>query len=232
MLRELHISGLGVIDDLDLALHPGLNVLTGETGAGKTMITVGLALALGARASASTVERGAGAARVQALFDPREGAEDWSDDDALLLSRSVSAEGRGTCRIGGQLATASALASLGASSSRCTASTRCSVCSSPSSNWTSSTGSRAPSTWPSSPPTGDSTASSGGWARRSTTSRAAARKRERELDLLGYQTREIEAVMPRAGESDELTAEEARLGHAERLIQAGAVAEDRCRPTR
>ncbi|HEX9375764.1 MAG TPA: AAA family ATPase, partial [Actinomycetota bacterium] len=55
MLLELHISGLGVIDDLDLELHPGLNVLTGETGAGKTMVTVGLALALGARASPALV---------------------------------------------------------------------------------------------------------------------------------------------------------------------------------
>jgi DNA repair protein RecN (Recombination protein N) len=64
VLRELHISGLGVIDDLDLTLHPGLNVLTGETGAGKTMITVGLALALGARASATLVRDGSRAARV------------------------------------------------------------------------------------------------------------------------------------------------------------------------
>jgi DNA repair protein RecN (Recombination protein N) len=69
VLRELHISGLGVIDDLDLSLHPGLNVLTGETGAGKTMITVGLALALGTRGSASLVRDGAKAAKVQALFD-------------------------------------------------------------------------------------------------------------------------------------------------------------------
>ena len=69
MLRELHISGLGVIEDLDLPLHPGLNVLTGETGAGKTMITVGLSLALGARASSSLVREGASAAGVQALFD-------------------------------------------------------------------------------------------------------------------------------------------------------------------
>ncbi|MET0802102.1 MAG: AAA family ATPase [Actinomycetota bacterium] len=115
MLRELHISGLGVIDDLDLPLHPGLNVLTGETGAGKTMITVGLALALGARGSATLVREGSGAARVQALFDRSDAAEAWTDDDELLLARSVSAEGKGSARIGGQLATASALASLGAS---------------------------------------------------------------------------------------------------------------------
>ncbi len=58
VLRELHISDLGVIDDLDLEVHPGLTVLTGETGAGKTMITVGLTLATGARASASLVRAG------------------------------------------------------------------------------------------------------------------------------------------------------------------------------
>ena len=64
MLHELHISGLGVVDACELDLHPGLNVLTGETGAGKTMVTVGLALALGSRASSTLVRTGAKAARV------------------------------------------------------------------------------------------------------------------------------------------------------------------------
>ena len=115
MLRELHISGLGVIEDLDLPLHPGLNVLTGETGAGKTMITVGLSLALGARASSSLVREGASAARVQALFDVTAASpdatsslEDWAEDGDVLLARAVPVEGKGTARIGGQIATASA----------------------------------------------------------------------------------------------------------------------------
>ena len=69
MLRELHISGLGVIEDLDLELHPGLNVLTGETGTGKTMVTVGLQLALGRRGGTSLVRAGAAAAKVQARFE-------------------------------------------------------------------------------------------------------------------------------------------------------------------
>ncbi|MDH5225592.1 MAG: AAA family ATPase, partial [Actinomycetota bacterium] len=113
MLRELHISGLGVIEDLDLSLHPGLNVLTGETGAGKTMVTVGLALALGARGSATLVRERAAAARVQALFDVRGassealvGLEGYAEDGDVLLARSISAEGKGTARIGGQIATA------------------------------------------------------------------------------------------------------------------------------
>ena len=110
MLRELHISGLGVIDDLDLELHAGLNVLTGETGAGKTMVTVGLALALGARAGSSLVRDGASAARVQARFDAPDGAEEWSEDGEILLARSVNADGKSAGRVGGQLASASTLA--------------------------------------------------------------------------------------------------------------------------
>ena len=113
MLRELHISGLGVIDDLDLELHPGLNVLTGETGAGKTMVTVGLALALGTRADSSLVRDGAKAARVQARFDAMDGAVEWSEDGEVLLARSVNADGKSSARVGGQLATASTLAELG-----------------------------------------------------------------------------------------------------------------------
>ena len=225
MLRELHISGLGVIDDLDLALHPGLNVLTGETGAGKTMITVGLALALGARASASTVRDGAPAARVQALFDPREGAEEWVEDDALLLSRSVSAEGRGTCRIGGQLATASALASLGSSLVEVHGQHQVQRLLEPVVQLDfldRFAGAEHVAQLSSYRETYGELRKVGAALDEL---RVAARERERELDLLRYQTREIEAVTPRAGESDELAAEEARLGHAERLIQAGTAAE-------
>ena len=114
MLRELHISGLGVIDDLDLELHPGLNVLTGETGTGKTMVTVGLQLALGRRGGASLVRAGVPAAKVQALFDAPPGAVSagWAEDGEVLLARTVTAEGRSTARVGGQLAPVSALAEL------------------------------------------------------------------------------------------------------------------------
>ncbi|HET9671840.1 MAG TPA: AAA family ATPase, partial [Actinomycetota bacterium] len=114
MLRELHISGLGVIADLELELTPGLNVLTGETGAGKTMVTVGLMLALGERGSTSLVREGATAARVQARFDAPEGAEEWAEDGEVILARSIARDGRSTARIGGQLTTASALGELGA----------------------------------------------------------------------------------------------------------------------
>jgi DNA repair protein RecN (Recombination protein N) len=114
VLRELHISGLGVIEDLDLELHPGLNVLTGETGTGKTMVTVGLQLALGRRGGSSLVREGAPAAKVQARFDapPSAVSAGWAEDGEVLLARTVTAEGRSTARVGGQLAPVSALTEL------------------------------------------------------------------------------------------------------------------------
>src|SRR5262245_9311771 len=114
MLRELHISGLGVIEDLDLELHAGLNVLTGETGTGKTMVTVGLQLALGRRGWSSLVRTGSGSAKVQARFDApaRAVSEGWAEDGEVVLARIVSAEGRSTARVSGQLAPVSALAEL------------------------------------------------------------------------------------------------------------------------
>ena len=96
VLRELHISGLGVIADLELELGPGLNVLTGETGAGKTMVTVGLLLALGERGSASLVRDDASAARVQARFDATDEAGEWAEDGEVILARSIARDGRST----------------------------------------------------------------------------------------------------------------------------------------
>ena len=232
MLRELHISGLGVIDDLDLALHPGLNVLTGETGAGKTMITVGLALALGARASASLVRDGSNAARVQALFDVGSASppaadvlQPFVDDGDVLLARSVPAEGKGSARIGGQLATVSTLSSIGAV-----------LVEVHGQHQAQRLLDQAVQTAFLDRFAGDAHLVAKAAYREAYDSmraitaeldrlREAARDRERELDLLAYQVREIEAVLPEPGESGRLAADEARLGHVERLLEWGAVAE-------
>ncbi len=232
MLRELHISGLGVIDDLDLALHPGLNVLTGETGAGKTMITVGLALALGARASASLVREGAAAARVQALFDVGAAStaaadvlEPFVDEGDVLLARSVPAEGKGSARIGGQLATASTLSALGAVLVEMHGQHQAQRLLDP-----------ATQTAFLDRFAGDAHLVARAAYREAYDSlravtaeldrlREAARDRERELDLLAYQVREIDAVLPEPGESGRIAAEEARLGHVERLLERGESAE-------
>src|SRR5437773_9073152 len=68
MLEELHVAGLGVIDEATLQFAPGSNVLTGETGAGKTMVAVALSLALGGRAGADLVRQGRDAASIEARF--------------------------------------------------------------------------------------------------------------------------------------------------------------------
>ena len=229
MLRELHISGLGVIDDLDLPFHRGLNVLSGETGAGKTMVTVGLSLALGARGAASLVRQGARAARVQARFEvgdtPGPPLQEWVEDGELLLARIISSDGKGSARICGQLATASALAELGGTLIEVHGQHQAQRLLS-SATQTAFLDRFA----------GDQHMVTLATYREAfedlrVTAAAleelqeAGRDRERELDLLAYQVREIEALSPRAGESPELVAEEARLSHVERLMELAAVAE-------
>jgi DNA repair protein RecN (Recombination protein N) len=113
VLRQLHITGLGVIGELDIEPAPGLTVLTGETGAGKTMITVGVSLALGGRGNAQLVRSGERAAKIQARFDAPAGAEEWAEDGEVILARTIVVDGRGSARIGGQLTTAAALADMG-----------------------------------------------------------------------------------------------------------------------
>ncbi len=122
MLEEIAIRDLGVIDAAVLELSPGLTVLTGETGAGKTMVMTGLGLLLGGRAEAALIRGGAaklvveGRVRVApgspvALRAAEAGGD--LDDGVLILSRTVTAEGRSRAHVGGRSAPASVLAELG-----------------------------------------------------------------------------------------------------------------------
>ncbi len=114
MLEELHVAGLGVIDEATLEFAPGLNVLTGETGAGKTMVTVALSLVLGGRGSVDLVRGDRDAASVEARFSlPTPALADWADQGELFLARILRRDGRSSCRISGQLAPVSALATVG-----------------------------------------------------------------------------------------------------------------------
>lgn len=105
MLYELHIESLGVIDRLDLVLGPGLTALTGETGAGKTMLIEAISLLVGGRADASMVRPGAVEARVEGRFVS--GAEE------VVVARVIPADGRSRAYVNGRLATVSNLAELG-----------------------------------------------------------------------------------------------------------------------
>ena len=122
MLEELRIRGLGVIDDAVLPLGPGLTVVTGETGAGKTMVVSGLLLLFGARAESDRVRAGADQASVDGrLFVDadssvvervRAAGGELDEGTGLVLRRVVSAAGRSRAYVGGAAAPVSVLAEL------------------------------------------------------------------------------------------------------------------------
>src|ERR1700761_3126840 len=112
MLEEVRITGLGVINDALLELSPGFTALTGETGAGKTMVVTGLGLLFGGRADPARVRPGAQRASVEGRLrtDPRgkvaqqgeEAGGDVDEDGTLVLTRTVSGEGRSRAFAGGR----------------------------------------------------------------------------------------------------------------------------------
>jgi DNA repair protein RecN (Recombination protein N) len=121
VLEEVRIQGLGVIDDAVLELSPGLTVVTGETGAGKTMVVTGLGLLFGGRADPQRVRPGADRAVVEGRLTVPPGGRVAArvleaggdiDDDVLILTRTVSAEGRSRATMGGRSAPVSLLAYL------------------------------------------------------------------------------------------------------------------------
>nr|WP_221380202.1 DNA repair protein RecN [Actinoplanes polyasparticus] len=125
MLEELRITGLGVIDDTTLRLTAGMNVITGETGAGKTMVVTGLGLLFGGRADAGRVRADPGRAVVEGRL--RLGGKlagevttritdaggEIDDDGSVLLSRTVTIEGRSRAHVGGRSMPVAMLSDLG-----------------------------------------------------------------------------------------------------------------------
>ena len=105
MLIELHVRDLGVIESVALDLGPGMTALTGETGAGKTLLVDALELLAGGRADASLVRPGASEALVEGRFSV--------DDEEVILARAVPAQGRSRAWIDGRMAPVSALAEAG-----------------------------------------------------------------------------------------------------------------------
>ncbi|MFD9909073.1 DNA repair protein RecN [Streptomyces sp. NPDC059063] len=233
VLEEMRIRSLGVIDDAVVELSPGFTAVTGETGAGKTMVVTSLGLLLGGRADPALVRIGAKSAVVEgrvavpagasaALRAEEAGAE--LDDGALLISRTISAEGRSRAHLGGRSVPVGVLAELadelvavhGQSDQQ---------------------GLLKPARQRGaldryageavSVPLDKYTAA---YRRlRAVTVEldeitTRARERAQEADMLRFGLEEIEAVEPRAGEDTELAAEAERLGHAEALASAATVA--------
>jgi len=121
VFEEVRIQGIGVIDDAVLGLSPGLNVVTGETGAGKTMVVSGLGLLIGMRADAGLVRAGRRAAVVEGVVSVPAGhpalerAEEAGADvaDSLLLARTVGADGRSRAHVGGRSTPVGVLTEIG-----------------------------------------------------------------------------------------------------------------------
>jgi DNA repair protein RecN (Recombination protein N) len=106
MLRFLSIRNLAVIEALDVDFQPGLNVLTGETGAGKSILVGAVGLLVGGRASADLVRTGEETATIQGIFETASG-------DELILRREITAQGRSRASLNGELTTTAALRDIG-----------------------------------------------------------------------------------------------------------------------
>jgi DNA repair protein RecN (Recombination protein N) len=229
MIVELTVENLAIIERSHIGLGPGFTVLTGETGAGKSLLIDALELALGERADAELVRTGASRASVNVVIDlsdedvAREKCVEFGiplEDNLLYIQREVFAEGRSQCRIGGKMVPVSALRQLGQflvdlhgqhdHQSLLDASRHISYL----------------DAWIGKPAqtllaeVEVSFAEAELARRRLQSLRAGLRDREHRLDLLKFQVNEIEAVSPTPGEMQELENQLSRLKHTEKLATA------------
>lgn len=235
MIEELRITSLGVIDSSSLELGAGLTVITGETGAGKTMVVTALGLLLGGRADSGAVRSGASRARVEGVI-ATSGLDGFAaaveevggevEDDQVVLARNVNAEGRSRAYVGGAGVPVARLAEL--------------------SEPLVAVHGQADQHRLLRPQTqrqaldrygGDDVARHAAryqelHGRLVDTERelaemvASSRERAREADLLRFGVEEVAAVAPQPDEDVALAQEEARLGHADTLRRAAEQAHE------
>jgi DNA repair protein RecN (Recombination protein N) len=232
MLLCLRVKNLAIIDALEVEFGAGMNVVTGETGAGKSILVTALSLVLGARALPQVVRTGATEAEVEALFDVsdhprvREQASEMGLDaeDEIVLRRVVQATGRSRAYVNGRLASAAQLAEL--------AKGLCDISSQHEHHTLVDAGSHVHFL--------DAFAELNPLRARMVEAfrllteahnalhaqQDDAGKRGERADLLRYQIREIEELNPRPQEQRELLEERDRLRHAERLAAVTGTAED------
>ena len=232
VLEELRIRGLGVIDDAVLPLDLGLTVVTGETGAGKTMVVTGLLLLFGERADSARVRSGAESASVDGRLlvgtdSPvaarvADAGGEVDDDGTLVLRRSVSASGRSRAYVGGAPAPVGVLAELAerlvavhgqADQQRLTrpAEQRSALDRYAGIDLT------------------EYAAAFADWRQAATRLAdrvSSAREMQREADLLAHGIAEIEGADPQPGEDVELALLATRLAHADALRLAARTAHD------
>ncbi|NHA14585.1 DNA repair protein RecN [Thioalkalivibrio sp. XN279] len=225
MLTSVSVRNFAIIDQVSLELGPGLTVLTGETGAGKSILVDALGLVLGDRADAGAVRHGAERAEITATFElaglPEAAAwleeHELDADDECVLRRVIGAEGRSRAWINGAPATLQTLRELGEmlvdihgqhehqSLGRAAAQRELLDARLPDSRLVTAVRD-AWQAWRDAKEERDRL-------------RGAARDREQRLDLLRYQHRELEAFAPEAGEAGGLETEYSRLANAGRLAE-------------
>jgi len=229
MWQHLRLSSLGVIDSAELELSEGFTVITGETGAGKTMVVTALGLLRGDRADPGLVRHGSDQARIEASIGVRAGAGAVTaveeaggriDDDVVILGRIVSAQGRSRAVAGGATVPAALLAEVtdelvavhGQSDQHRllrAAEQRAALDRFAGEELAAAVASYTPVY--------------GRWRTVERTLedlRTHAQERARELDVLRFGLDEVAAVEPLPGEDEDLKAEEGVLAHAESLARA------------
>jgi DNA repair protein RecN (Recombination protein N) len=232
VLDELRIRGLGVIDEAVLPLGPGLTVVTGETGAGKTMVVTGLLLLFGGRADSARVRTGTDQASVDGrlLIAPgspvvdrvHDAGGELDDGCELVLRRVVGAGGRSRAYVGGAAAPVAVLADLAEHLVAVHGQSDQLRLVRPGAQ-------RAALDRYAAIDLGPFAVAYADWrdADAQLTDRSArAAELRRESDLLTHGVAEIEAVAPELGEAEELTRLAARLGHADALTLAARTAHD------
>ncbi len=228
VLLELRVENLVLIERAELRLGPGLNVITGETGAGKTMLASALDLLLGGRSKQSLVRTGASEAYVEGVFDLTDPLRELlgdripSDAEELVLARRITAEGRTRAYVAGRTATATELretaelliAFTGQHEHRRLVEPKAQLELVDAAAGPDQAGRVAK-------------AAAAHDAVRQAQARLTelddrAAERERQLDVARYELEEIERIAPQPGEAEELTGQRERLRHLERLRSAAA----------
>jgi DNA repair protein RecN (Recombination protein N) len=229
VLRRLTVRNLAIVEDLDLDLGPGLTVLTGETGAGKSILVDALALLAGGRGASDLVRQGADRLVVAGEFDCDRAVRELLDEaglrpegDVLLVRRELSADGKGRAFVEDEPAAVRTLARLGdrlVSIQGQSSEKELVDPDAPLELLDSFAGAEADR--------GEVAAAAAGWAAaREAREKLESSRRDRSarLETIEFQIREIEAAAPDEREEEELAFERERLRHADRIRRAGATA--------
>ena len=231
MIETLRLEGIAIVEAAELELGPGLNVLTGETGAGKSIVLGALSLLVGGKASTEVLRDGCEKGRVEAVFrfdgaaDPRTELEargleiDEAEEKTWIVARTLQREGRSRARVGGQLVPVSVLSEVFGSRVEISSQRESHALLRPESHG------RALDE------AGDLLESRREVAERyeavitldaeATALRANAEERTREQDFLRFQCEEIDAAQLDKDAWEETVREHARLAHADRLRSDG-----------